>query len=153
MNRLTKNNDTQYDLVGKWDTNIKEFTLNHKLRNDLLNKLGELEDIEEELGIDLITLFKIIKQKYVYTNSFNRRVEEFVFTKIEGIEKDHLGRTYLRIVFQEVEYDENGNEKYGICWIPNLKDYGKTWSLNREELERNSLISENEALKKELEND
>ena len=125
----------------------------HDLFRDIYCKLQYLEDIEEELGIDLITLFKIIKQKYVYTNSFNRRVEEFVFTKIEGIEKDYLGRTYLRIVFQEVEYDENGNEKYGICWIPNLKDYGKTWSLNREELERNSLISENEALKKELEND
>ena len=125
----------------------------HDLFRDIYCKLQYLEDIEEEIGIDLITLFKIIKQKYVYTNSFNRRVEEFVFTKIEGIEKDYLGRTYLRIVFQEVEYDENGNEKYGIQWVPNLKDYGKTWSLNREELERNSLISENEALKKELEND
>ena len=59
MDRLTKNNDTQYDLVGKCDTNIEEFTSNHKLRNDLLNKLGQLEDIEEELGIDLITLFKV----------------------------------------------------------------------------------------------
>ena len=125
----------------------------HDLFRAIYCKLQDLEDIEEDIGLDLITLFKIIKQKYVYTNSFNRRVEEFVFIKIEGIEKDYLGRTYLRIVFQEVEYDENGNEKYGIQWVPNLKDYGKTWSLNREELERNSLISENEALKKELEND
>ena len=106
----------------------------HDLFRDIYCKLQYLEDIEEELGIDLITLFKIIKQKYVYTNSFNRRVEEFVFTKIEGIEKDYLGRTYLRIVFQEVEYDENGNEKYGIQCVPNSKDYGKTWSLDKSDL-------------------
>ena len=130
MNRFTKKAQLCSDLrTGK----IMEYEQVEN-SNACVDKLGQLEDIEEELGIDLITLFKIIKQKYVYTNSFNRRVEEFVFTKIEGIEKDYLGRTYLRIVFQEVEYDENGNEKYGIQWVPNLKDYGKTWSLDKSDL-------------------
>ena len=104
--------------------------------NACVDKLGKLEDIEEELGIDLITLFKIIKQKYVYTNSFNKRVEQFVLTKIDGIEKDYLERNYLKLDFQEVEYDENGNEIDSIVhWIPDTKDYGKTWALTKEELE------------------
>ena len=129
MNRLTDKNCSYNEYVLS-----KNKTIQHAINDSIYDKLSKLEDIEDELGIHLNTLFKIIKQKYVYTNSFNRRVEEFVFTKIEGIEKDYLGRTYLRIVFQEVEYDENGNEKYGICWIPNLKDYGKTWSLDKSDL-------------------
>ena len=129
MIRLTDKNCSYNEYVLS-----KNKTIQHAINDSIYDKLSKLEDIEEELGIDLITLFKIIKQKYVYTNSFNRRVEEFVFTKIEGIEKDYLGRTYLRIVFQEVEYDENGNEKYGIQWVPNLKDYGKTWSLDKSDL-------------------
>ena len=129
MIRLTDKNCSYNEYVLS-----KNKTIQHAINDSIYDKLSKLEDIEDELGIDLITLFKIIKQKYVYTNSFNRRVEEFVFTKIEGIEKDYLGRTYLRIAFQEVEYDENGNEKYGIQWVPNLKDYGKTWSLDKSDL-------------------
>ena len=129
MIRLTDKNCSYNEYVLS-----KNKTIQHAINDSIYDKLSKLEDIEDELGIHLNTLFKIIKRNYVYTNSFNRRVEEFVFTKIEGIEKDYLGRTYLRIVFQEVEYDENGNEKYGICWIPNLKDYGKTWSLDKSDL-------------------
>ena len=129
MIRLTDKNCSYNEYVLS-----KNKTIQHAINDSIYDKLSKLEDIEDEPGVDLITLFKIIKQKYVYTNSFNRRVEEFVFTKIEGIEKDYLGRTYLRIAFQEVEYDENGNEKYGIQWVPNLKDYGKTWSLDKSDL-------------------
>ena len=93
------------------------------------------KETTEELGIDLATLFKIVEQKYVYTNSFSKRIEQFVLTKIEGIEKDYLGRNYLRLDFQEVEYDRNGNEIDSIIhWIPDPKEYGKTWALTKEEL-------------------
>ena len=106
-----------------------------------LDQLEKYRKIEEEIGIDLITLFKIIKQKYVYTNSFNKRVEQFVLTKIDGIEKDYLGRNYLKLDFQEVEYDENGNEIDSIVhWIPDTKDYGKTWALTKEELENETIL-------------
>lgn len=99
------------------------------------------KETTDELGIDLITLFKIIKQKYVYTNRFSKRIEQFVLTKIDGIEKDYLGRNYLRLDFQEVEYDDNGNEIDSIIhWIPDTNDYGKTWALTREELENGKRI-------------
>ena len=122
MDRLTQNNDTQYDLVGKCDTNIEEFTSNHKLRNDLLNKLGQLEDIEEELGIDLITLFKVRqiywRIKYIDTGEYS------------DIEKSY--RVYLDFQNRDIkvyrDYDEFG-------FNLDLKDYGKTWALTREELE------------------
>ena len=60
--RLTEKNNTPFakninyfpsDYLGnKNEMEISEL---------LLNKLGQLEDIEEELGIDLITLFKALK--------------------------------------------------------------------------------------------
>lgn len=100
-------------------------------------KLCQLEDFEEELGIDLITLIEILKNKYVYTNGFNNRIEKFKFEQIEGIEETIFGRKYLRILFREVESEnDDGEETYGVGWLPDFKDYGKTWSLTREELEK-----------------
>ena len=134
MNRLTRKIKGYYSVDLRTCLPMEYEQIENS--NDCVDKLGKLEDIEEELGIDLITLFKIIKQKYVYTNSFNKRVEQFVLTKIDGIEKDYLGRNYLKLDFQEVEYDENGNEIDSIVhWIPDTKDYGKTWALTKEELE------------------
>lgn len=76
-----------------------------------LNKLGQLEDIEEELGIDLITLFKALRQ------FFAKDLDCYCPRPIS--------------LFQDVR-----NEWY-ISWIGHyykLKDYGKTWALTKEEL-------------------
>lgn len=73
-------------------------------------KLGQLEDIEEELGIDLILLYKCMLKHFVYRKLYNGRIVEDKF-----------------------RYDEAGfNGQYGVY---DLKDYGKTWALTREELE------------------
>ena len=143
MNRLTykldepiKTKYLNYEYKRIPDYDIDQDNYGRISEDMIFNKLGKLEDIEEELGIDLVTLFKIIKQKYVYTNRFNKRIEQFVLTKIDGIEKDYLGRNYLRLDFQEVEYDDNGNEIDSIIhWIPDTRDYGKTFALTKEELE------------------
>ena len=119
MERLTKDNDTQYDLIGNYNSNIEEFTNNHKLRNSVLNKLGQLEDIEEELGIDLITLFKALKQGfYVKTKDINEGLISLVKAKdIRSIDivMRNIGFVSTKVVLFE--------------------DYGKTWALTREELE------------------
>lgn len=84
---------------------------------EVCDKLYALEDIEEELGIDLITLFKALKNGiYVVEKNDNFIVED----NIRSIEhwKDGWGITtnmeYLELSFTE---------------------YGKTWALTREELE------------------
>lgn len=77
------------------------------------NKLGQLEDIEEELGIDLITLFT---NKEFYCRHSN-----------EIIKRDCLGillptkQIMLGDLWSFTSYD--------------LTDYGKTWALTKEELE------------------
>jgi hypothetical protein len=71
-----------------------------------MDKFGELEDIEEELGIDLITLFKALK------NGIYGKVGK----NIENILAPH--------------FSWHNKEIY----IFKIQDYGKTWALTKEEL-------------------
>jgi len=81
-------------------------------------KLFALEDIEEELGVDLITLFK------AYTNGF--------YVKGEN------GKQYID--FQNLMNGcalKNREIFYGHKWsyqYVKLYDYGKTWALTKEKL-------------------
>ena len=109
--RLTYNvgNEENYNLRSNCDA------------QSLLNKLGQLEDIEEELGIDLITYFKIKNAKTVFVKELGHDVSEMlVRNSKDGIDVCYKGfanipecDSYLR-----------------------LKDYGKTWALTKEELEK-----------------
>ena len=102
--------------------------LTHKLVNEkgytykyndfgCFDKLGELEDIEDELGIDLLTLIKAFRGG--------------IYVKIDG-EIDYI--QYVSI-FKKRKWHLYSSStfwgKYEICLV---KDYGKTWALTREEL-------------------
>lgn len=81
-------------------------------------KLGQLEDIEEELGIDLVTLFK------AYSNGFYVKGEE---------EKQYID---FENPLNAVAF-KNREMFYGHKWTyqyVKLNDYGKTWALTKEEL-------------------
>ena len=78
----------------------------------ITNKLGQLEDIEEELGIDLLTLFKALKNGVYYRD--NQR--EINFAK-----KSRLSFGSKTLIVDRHTY------KY-------LTDYGKTWALTKGEL-------------------
>lgn len=94
-----------------------------------INKLGQLEDIENELGIDLITFYKAL------TNGFyidKKQVEkepawEDMEEKITHINCPKYFR--FNLWYKTIEVDRFGN--YLEIW---LKDYGKTWALTKEEL-------------------
>ena len=105
--RLTKQIDLEelgYDYVLLDET--KQPSANYKL--------GQLEDIEEELGIDLVTLFKALKGIYIKPNNI------------------YVGSPYL--CFAENENRELEFQfKIGDTWYK-VKDYGKTWALTKEEL-------------------
>ena len=77
-------------------------------------KLADLEDLEDELGIDLITLFKASKCFY---------------SKILDCYCPHPNPIYKTCGdFGEWYIDFMNNPH-------KLKDYGKTWALTKEELE------------------
>ena len=83
-------------------------------------KLGQLEDIEDEFGIDLVTLFKALKQGYVY-----KRLGTF-------------GPIYKYNQFRIVSTHDGKIDLWAQVRL-DPKKYGKRetegWALIREELE------------------
>ena len=108
MNRLTKKNNIGYFPAYERETKENYY--------DLVYKLGVLEDIEDELELDLITLFKVLKQRFVYDNDqvkiellgLHIKSDELY---LYGFVEDTMQAVYLR-----------------------LKDYGKTWTMANEKL-------------------
>ena len=126
MNRLTKGSEKHN---GKFVSYIANVSLYPKMMGyeyvqadmDCINKLGQLEDFEEELGIDFITLFKAIKTK-IYAKAHHYKTGK---TSILDFEEPRL-----------IKHEEwclvgtCGTFTYCVA----LKDYGKTWALTKEEL-------------------
>ena len=74
-------------------------------------KLKSLEDIEEELGIDLITLFTALKYG-IYKKGRNSLKGLILYSKMP------MFSFYHKTIDAEL-----------------IEDYGKTWALTKEELE------------------
>ena len=120
MNRLTKKAQFVRNLItGK---EIKY--ISNESDQMCVDKLGALEDIEEELGIDLITLFKALKKGvYVKFDSYFGNIGEL---DIKIVKDNATGICYR-------------NKKWYLQEEETLvKDYGKTWALTKEELENDN---------------
>ena len=94
--------------------------------DDLKYKLGQLEDIEEEIGIDLIKAVELCKQ----VNS-----KKVVYTK------ERWGIDTIKII-DELDIELFSHRLYknfgGVYVSLDLYDYGKTWALTKEELENDN---------------
>lgn len=112
----------------------------------IIKKLGQLEDIEDELGIDLITLFKAETRGFYYKskdgviywsgNQFVRVSGYFVKTepcyqvKRATLKSCYSGDVENFVTLKDAHYwDWDTHEQVKIS------DYGKTWALTKEELE------------------
>ena len=122
MNRLTYKLDEpiktkylnyEYKRIPDYDIDRGNYG---RISDDMIfNKLGKLEDIEEELGIDLITLFKALR---------------------DGVFINEDGSVYKDCI-KSIEHWSDGwgfisNDDYIEALF---EDYGSTWALTREELE------------------
>ena len=113
--RLTKKNNGQ----GSWTQFGDKYLPAHNIRHkQCVNKLGQLEDIEQGLGIDLITLFKGMKEG-VYCIECEDKVN------LELVYSDFFGC----FIFEDY-----------IPHFHRLTDYGKTWALTKEELENGTKL-------------
>ena len=119
MNRLTKKAQFVRNLItGK---EIKY--ISNESDQMCVDKLGALEDIEEELDIDLIKAIELCKkankQKVVYT-------------------KERWGIDTIKII-DELDIELFSHRLYktfgGIYVSLDLYEYGKTWALTKGELE------------------
>lgn len=120
--RLTKEiKDDYYNgyyTNGRMSSGIVYINSDKDFTNAAINKLGQLEDIEEELGIDLFILFKANNDGVYYKKNLKHYNAELDF-KHKCI---RLSKHY------EAEDDFE-------CHYVMFKGYGKTWALTKEELE------------------
>ena len=126
MSRLTNKKCYRYeDFV--FSLRNKLITPN-EIDNSIYKKLKILEDIEEELGIDLITLFKALKfgiwtnQEQWYGDEKQGKIRFFQVRLL--LEENAIGCIYNSMW--------KGEEVIRTLYF---KDYGKTWALTKEELE------------------
>lgn len=89
---------------------------------DIVYKLGQLEDIEDELGIDLYHITKAILNGYYWIDIEGNICH---FPELDFIRKDTCDESPCRLN----HYYWNHTGKY-------LEDYGKTWALTKKELEK-----------------
>lgn len=82
-------------------------------------KLCKFEDIEEKLGIDLIILFKALKNG-IYWKDDNGK---FYYFDLKGSVLDFNEKMIV---------DNPIDDVYGETFL--LKEYGKTWALTEDEL-------------------
>jgi len=113
MERLTKKTNNGY--VPQYERETK-----HNYY-DLVSKLGRLEDIEEELGIDLKTFVELNKTSKIYDK------EEEDFMHFNWIDLEN------KCLVCEDDFDEMSGGYLHYYYY--FKDYGKTWALTKEELE------------------
>lgn len=93
----------------------------HDLFRDVYCKLQYLEDIEEEIGIDLITLFKALKNG-IYVNTGG------IVDEIGNIYEEEVKCIEHRPVWG---FSVGDNDEMKMFYA--FKDRGKTWALDKEE--------------------
>ena len=101
--------DSVYD-----DENTGEKMVDFNKQTECNNKLGQLEDIEDELGVDFATLLKALREGIV----------------LEG--EKQAKPCQLRMFHEEpMLVVDNMDSTYSEVYV---KGYGKTWALKKEEL-------------------
>lgn len=101
------------NILPDYDYATNELGFSISDSQQILDKLGQLEDIEEELGIDLIILLTAILKTGAYFKTLGH-----CYIGFDLIEQDSKDDWYLDMT--------NG--------VYYFKDYGKTWALTKEEL-------------------
>ena len=126
MNRLTRKIKGYYSVDLRTCLPMEYEQIENS--NACVDKLGKLEDIEEELGIDLITLFKALRngiwtnQEQWYGDEKQGKIRFFQVRLL--LEENAIGCIYNSMW--------KGEEVIRTLYF---KDYGKTWALTKEELE------------------
>ena len=88
-------------------------------------KLGQLENIEDELRVDLLTFVEVFEKGiFVKNESTNNKIEYWSPFNIKIIKS-----TYQT----DICYIRSKKNKYVGCF-----NYGKTWALTKEELENDN---------------
>lgn len=124
MSRLTKKLTTN----SNYEIQLLQLGLNYisntPYNEQVIHKLGKLEDLEQELDIDLDILIKACINGYIYVLNEDKELEKY---NIEFEMNNPFTEKVLTIYIDYVEDDHGG---YPIFKDLALKDYKKTWWLS-----------------------
>lgn len=125
MERLTtkdsvmgRKHDLAYGIASSWKKKLKNDR--YEIIENAVDKLGELEDIEEKIGISLETLFKAMENGIYYVNDSSSE-KEILFAKPNRV-------SLLKYKGHYSIWVNHDTEEY-------FEDYGKTWALEKEKIE------------------
>lgn len=90
----------------------------------ILDKLGQLEDIEDELGIDLKVYHKLMDMLYCGEPNVLYVKDEDEIIQVGVLEIDYCKK---KIIFYK-------DKSYSDDYVYGFIQYGKTWALTKEEL-------------------
>ena len=120
MSRLTKKNNIGYFPAYERETKENYY--------DLVHKLGVLEDLEDELGMELKVYHKLMSMLYCGKRGEPKVLYVKDNDKIVQVGILEIDYCKKKIIFYK---DKSYNSDYVYCFI----QYGKTFALTREELE------------------
>ena len=135
LKKLKKNNIDDQEVEDMLLDIIEEELKKHRM----------LKNIEEELGVDLITLFKASSFGFYYKENNEIKYKRFgavivgkylVETKpVYAVKETTLNSSYYGDVESMKKVDNAHYWDWKTCKHWEIKDYGKTWALTKDELE------------------
>lgn len=134
MSRLTKRIEDLdfYKISSAYIDEIPNQFLDKDYVGEAINKLGKLEDLEEELGCPLDFIFKVLKAPKIYIEGMNVRSEYDNKFKFNSKSNNYILNPYAI---------EGKNpqflfiDRWGYGYDLRLSDYKKTWFLKKDRSE------------------
>ena len=125
MSRLTKKKE-------KYNLQVGDIYEPISTTREINNKLGKLEDLEEQLGCPLDFIFKVLKAPKIYIEGMNVRSEYDDSFKFNSKTNNYIISPYA-IDGKKPEFLFVDRWSYG--YDLRLKDYKKTWFLKEDKSE------------------
>lgn len=123
--------DLAYGQASTWKRKLKNDK--YELIENAIDKLGQLEDIEDGMGINLITIFKALKNGIWVKRE--DKIEKIEITTNLRLVLDCNGSTdkmsYWILDYQDITYGSDRIECIDNWYVDK---YGVEWALTKEEL-------------------
>ena len=128
MNRLTSKdinwyNDFVFSLRNRLITT-------DEINDSIYGRLKLLEDLEEDIGMSLLILFRILKWGEIIYKTRSLHHNNKIILESRKIDGLYYDGSYYILKIHNISEDDNDN--YDVVYV---KDYGITWAIKKEELE------------------
>lgn len=129
MNRLTDKhinwyNDFVFSLRNRLITT-------DEINESIYNRLKLLEDLEEEIDMSLLELFRILKRGQIIYKTRSLYHNNKIILESRKIDGLYYDGVYYILKLHNMLFEDD-NDDYDVVYV---KDYGITWAIKKEELE------------------